>query len=156
VHFVELYNSKSVKSGYANRKALDKGLKKLCQEESRIFNGLFTDMTNVQDDLKRNYISMKLVIATELIKICGFDGIYDTKHSERDDIETRLKKHNKILTEKMTGICMVLGRKKSRIPNTKTWTFNTKIKFINSALYELLNLKISPSEGIQKHISLLV
>lgn len=140
--FVETYGNKTMKTAYKNRKALEKGIKSLCEEESRIFNGLQTDMTNIQDDLKKKYVAMKLVIATEFIKICGFKHVYDDSTRTKNQIEKGIKKHNKVLTDKMTGICDILGRAKRRRPDTGKWTFKTQLEFMNSALTELLQLKI--------------
>jgi hypothetical protein len=87
---------------------------------------------------------MKLVIATEFINICGFDGIYDRTHIDRDEIMANLNAYNDKLIKKMDGICIILGRDKRRKPDAETWTFKTKMEFINSILTSMLSLKISP------------
>lgn len=140
--FVEIYGEKTVKTAYTNRQKLLKGLKSVCDDESRQFNGLFTDMTNVQDDLKKKYVSLKLVIGTELIKICGFKGLYDTKTRTKAQIEKGFKKHQKLLKDKINDICDVLGKPTRRRPDVDKWMFRSKIDFVNSALSDVLQLKI--------------
>ena len=98
--FVKSYGSKSMKSAFKNRQALKLGLKSLCNTESNSFNDLFLDETSVQDDLKKKYIGRKLVIAKELLTICGFKGFYDNKTLERDVIERNIKKHKLLLVKK--------------------------------------------------------
>lgn len=105
-------------------------------------------MTNVCDDLNKKYIGRKLVIATELIKICGFGSVYDTETRERDEIVAGIRKHSRILIKKMTGICDVFGRAKRRRPDPKKWQFKSQLEFINSILIDVLQLKITP---IKRH-----
>ena len=140
--FVETYGSKSVRKAYTNRGKLEKGLNAVCESESRQFNGLLMDMTNIQEDLKRDYVALKLVIATELIKICGFDGVYDTNTRTKDEIEKGFKKKKKTLKAKMVGICDVLGRTARRRPDVDKWNLRGMLDFVNSALDVLqLNIK---------------
>jgi tartrate dehydratase beta subunit/fumarate hydratase class I family protein len=142
--FVHKFRAPLLKSAFTNRKLLTNGIGALCASESIYFNDLFLDRTTVQDDLKKKYASMKLVIATEFINICGFDGIYDRTHIDRDDIMTNLNAWNDTLIKKMDGICIILGKGKRHKPNAETWTFKTKMQFINSVLTDMLSLKISP------------
>jgi hypothetical protein len=142
--FVHKFRAPLLKSAFTNRKLLTNGIGALCASESIYFNDLFLDRTTVQDDLKKKYASMKLVIATEFINICGFDGIYDRTHIDRDEIMANLNAYNDKLIKKMDGICIILGRDKRRKPDAETWTFKTKMEFINSILTSMLSLKISP------------
>ena len=90
--FVKVYSKKSMKSAFKNRGALTRGVKSICDTESKVFNGLYLDVTNVCDDLNKKYIGRKLVIATEFLKMCGFGSVYDTETQKRDEIEAGIKK----------------------------------------------------------------
>ena len=106
--FVKSFGDKTIKKAYRNRETLKPGIETACENESRTFNGLFMDMTNVQDDLKRDYVAVKLVIATELVKICGFNNVYDTDIRTKQQIEKGLTRHRKVIQNKIENICDVL------------------------------------------------
>ena len=144
--FVETFNVAGVKAAYHNRKALEKGLKSLMAEESNFFNAVCAENVSVQDDLGKNYKSLKMVIAKELIQIAGFKGFYDTEEVGKDAMLAGFKAKEAVLIEKMPAICDVLGKSKRRRPEIAKWTEATylkhMLKFVNSILTELFQLKI--------------
>jgi hypothetical protein len=145
--FVENFDKSNMKRAYHNRKELrEKGLENIVKEESDNFNAIFLDEVSVQDDLKKKYKSMKLVIAKELIEIAGFDGFYDTETVSKEDIMSNFKEKEDLLDSRMDGICNVLGRDKRRRPYIKNWEdkyyLRGMLDFINSILVEQLQLKI--------------
>lgn len=144
--FVEHFNKPGMKSAYHNRKALARGIDVLMEEESNQFNGVFTDSTSVQDDLNKNYKSMKIVIAKELLEIAGFSGFYDDSVVSKNDMLASFKSKESILIEKMPAMCDVLGKSKRRRPDIAKWTEANYLKnmmaFVNSIITDLFQLKI--------------
>lgn len=145
--FVKIYGDANMKNAYKNRKDLrEKGIEQMMKEESLNFNGVFLDDVSVQDDLKRKYKSLKLLIAKELVEIAGFDGFYDEEVIDKDTLLANFKAKEDVLCEKMDHMCDVLGKDKRRRPKIKTWAekyyLRGMLDFINSVLVEQLQLKI--------------
>jgi hypothetical protein len=144
--FVHEFNTTAMKSAFHNRKALARGVDVLMTEESKYFNGLFEDNVSVQDDLGKNYKSLKMVIAKELVEMAGFSGFYDEGEVSKDTMLERFKEKEAVLIEKMPAMCDVLGKTKRRRPDIANWTESNylphMLKFVNSITSELFQLKI--------------
>ena len=115
-------------------------------EESKFFDAVCAETVNVQDDLGKNYKSLKMVIAEELIQIAGFNGFYDVEEVAKGAMLAGFKAKEAVLIEKMPAMCDVLGKDKRRRPDIAKWTekdyLQSMSKFVNSILTELFQLKI--------------
>lgn len=145
--FVENYDKAAMKKAYHNRKALrEKGVEGMMKEESASFNGIFLDHVSIQDDLKKEYKSLKILIAKELVEIAGFSGFYDEEKITKANMLANFKAKEDVLCERMSDMCDIMGKAKRRRPNIRLFKENTylqsMLKFVNSILMELLQLKI--------------
>ena len=144
--FVKEFNDSAMKIAFHNRKALARGLDVLVREDAMNFNGLFMDETTVEDDLSRNYKSMKMVIAKELVVIAGFTGFYDESEVSKEVMLAGFKAKELKLIERMPAMCDVLGRAKRRRPDIAKWDeamyLRSMLAFVNSIITELFQLKI--------------
>ena len=139
--FVKTYSKKPVKSAFhARNKIMD--LRNTVCNDGNTFNGLYLDNTSVVDDLKRKYMGMKLVVTKEMLSVCGFDSWQDTKSIDKDILENLIERHAPRLHSKMTKICDVFGRAKSRRQSIKKMNFRSRLDFINGLIFETLHIKI--------------
>jgi len=152
--FVKKFTNKTIKTSYNNRQKIN-DIKNTLQTDGGHFNELFVDQgnTSVADDLKRKYVGMKLVVASELLKIIGLKKWNSKKSIKKATIIKNLEKHKKKLAQKMTGICDIFGREKRNRPDTDKWVFRGQMDFVNSILMETLQIKIKQTvkySGIYK------
>ena len=171
--FVKEFNNKQIKKAYNIRKKLkNHKLEGVLQHEKETYENWIIDSDeHVHDDLQREYVGNKLLIAHELLTITGFSGFDDSKTLSRDIMWENIEKHSELLASKITSVCNVFGRQKRRHPKIQqmslccsecseiplcddcidilknkrmvmSWNFRQSMDFINNILSELLQLKI--------------
>lgn len=78
-------------------------------------------------------------ISFDLLKMCGFNDIYDKKEITRSDLMTNWINNKKNLEEMMTNICNIFNDK----PPLRNWTdFKTMQSFFNGIFAKMYGMKL--------------
>ena len=140
--FVKEYSRSAVREGFKNRALLERGLDELKRNEDGQFNALFTDNSNVSDDLDYKYKYKRLKIVTEFLEIIGFAGYEDEGELTRETIKENFARAKDKLEKDMPGICTVFKMRPRDKPDVDKWTFKNQLKFMNSKIEQMLQVDI--------------
>jgi len=145
--FVKVYNVKQVKNAYRNRhKLITEGIEYIIKNDENHFDRDVYDRGATADDLKRKYLSKKMCMALDLLKLCGFDSIIDVKEIKKTDLLKSLMEEKQNLIDGMDEKCKILCRSKRHKPKIEEWPEKTYLKnvlqFMNSILIETFGISI--------------
>ncbi|KAG0367725.1 hypothetical protein BGX24_003110 [Mortierella sp. AD032] len=87
---------------------------------------------------------VKLGYVADILLVCGFEDPFATNEVSAKDLKSRVDVIWAELESKMAQICTSLNM---RTPRSKSYTFKSKLAFINTVLLEVLGAKIKSSRS---------